>query len=96
MRLSITGIYSLTGYSTRSVLGLKIIDKYKQHTTHRKSSVRRCSKMRPTSPSLVNILVPVKRAIDYAVKIRIASDGKGVDTSVKHSMVSRRGLSSQD
>jgi electron transfer flavoprotein beta subunit len=66
--------------------------------------------MRPTLPSLVNILVPVKRSIDYAVyaerhllrllgcrwglltaalrKIRIASDGKGVDTTVKHSMVS--------
>lgn len=44
--------------------------------------------MRPSTPSLVNILVPVKRAIDYAVKIRIANDGKGVDTTVKHSMVS--------
>lgn len=44
--------------------------------------------MRPSVPSLVNILVPVKRAIDYAVKIRIAKDGKGVDTTVKHSMVS--------
>jgi electron transfer flavoprotein beta subunit len=43
--------------------------------------------MRPSAPSLVNILVPVKRAIDYAVKIRIAKDGKGVDTTVKHSMV---------
>jgi electron transfer flavoprotein beta subunit len=43
--------------------------------------------MRPSTPSLVNILVPVKRAIDYAVKIRIAKDGKGVDTTVKHSMV---------
>ncbi|KAI5451279.1 putative electron transfer flavoprotein subunit [Naganishia albida] len=42
--------------------------------------------MRPSTPSLVNILVPVKRAIDYAVKIRIAKDGKGVDTTVKHSM----------
>ncbi|KAJ9126093.1 hypothetical protein QFC24_002365 [Naganishia onofrii] len=42
--------------------------------------------MRPSVPSLVNILVPVKRAIDYAVKIRIAKDGKGVDTTVKHSM----------
>jgi electron transfer flavoprotein beta subunit len=44
--------------------------------------------MRPSQTSLVNILVPVKRAIDYAVKIRIAKDGKGVDTTVKHSMVS--------
>jgi electron transfer flavoprotein beta subunit len=76
--------------------------------------------MRPTLPSLINVLVPVKRSIDYAVyvvscrpflrlhfsktsrsirtlaealaltryrKIRIASDGKGVDTNVKHSMV---------
>ncbi|WVQ93841.1 hypothetical protein IAU59_000919 [Kwoniella sp. CBS 9459] len=43
--------------------------------------------MRPTLPSLkYNILVPVKRSIDYAVKIRVASDGKGVDTNVKHSM----------
>ncbi|WVQ80403.1 hypothetical protein IAT38_002508 [Cryptococcus sp. DSM 104549] len=42
--------------------------------------------MRPTLPRLVNILVPVKRSIDYAVKIRVASDGKGVDTTVKHSM----------
>ncbi|WWC58073.1 uncharacterized protein I303_100608 [Kwoniella dejecticola CBS 10117] len=42
--------------------------------------------MRPTLPRLVNILVPVKRSIDYAVKIRVASDGKGVDTNVKHSM----------
>ncbi|WWC85757.1 uncharacterized protein L201_000623 [Kwoniella dendrophila CBS 6074] len=42
--------------------------------------------MRPTVPRLVNILVPVKRSIDYAVKIRVASDGKSVDTNVKHSM----------
>ncbi|AFR98066.1 electron transfer flavoprotein beta subunit [Cryptococcus neoformans] len=42
--------------------------------------------MRPTLPSLINILVPVKRSIDYAVKIRVAADGKGVDTNVKHSM----------
>ncbi|RXK39099.1 electron transfer flavoprotein beta subunit [Tremella mesenterica] len=42
--------------------------------------------MRPTLPRLINILVPVKRSIDYAVKIRVASDGKGVDTNVKHSM----------
>lgn len=45
--------------------------------------------MRPTQASLINVLVPVKRAIDYAVKIRVAKDGMGVDTSVKHSMVSR-------
>ncbi|ORY34350.1 hypothetical protein BCR39DRAFT_517866 [Naematelia encephala] len=42
--------------------------------------------MRPTLPSLIHVLIPVKRSIDYAVKIRIASDGKGVDTTVKHSM----------
>ncbi|BEJ11024.1 hypothetical protein CspHIS471_0104460 [Cutaneotrichosporon sp. HIS471] len=39
-----------------------------------------------TRPARANILVPVKRAIDYAVKIRIAKDGKGVDTNVKYSM----------
>lgn len=44
--------------------------------------------MLPTRANYVHILVPVKRAIDYAVKVRIAKDGKGVDTSVKHSMVS--------
>ncbi|KAL7418894.1 putative electron transfer flavoprotein subunit [Cryptotrichosporon argae] len=42
--------------------------------------------MQPSRPALVNILVPVKRAIDYAVKIRIAPGNKGVDTNVKHSM----------
>ncbi|ODN97088.1 hypothetical protein I350_08068 [Cryptococcus amylolentus CBS 6273] len=47
--------------------------------------------MRPSLPSLVNILVPVKRSIDYAVKIRVASDGKSVDTNVKHSMASHPG-----
>lgn len=46
------------------------------------------STMLPTRANYVHILVPVKRAIDYAVKVRIAKDGKGVDTSVKHSMVS--------
>lgn len=45
--------------------------------------------MLPTRANFVHILVPVKRAIDYAVKVRIAKDGKGVDTSVKHSMVSK-------
>jgi electron transfer flavoprotein beta subunit len=44
--------------------------------------------MIPSRVNLINVLVPVKRAIDYAVKIRIAKDGKGVDTTVKHSMVS--------
>lgn len=43
--------------------------------------------MRPTPiSSALRILVPVKRTIDYAVKIRVASDGKGVDTNVKHAM----------
>ncbi|KAK4688030.1 electron transfer flavoprotein beta subunit, partial [Tremellales sp. Uapishka_1] len=42
--------------------------------------------MRPTLTNLVNVLVPVKRSIDYAVKIRLAAGGKGVDTNVKHSM----------
>ncbi|WVO14857.1 hypothetical protein L204_102496 [Cryptococcus depauperatus] len=42
--------------------------------------------MKPTLATLINILVPVKRSIDYAVKIRVASDGKSVDTNVKHSM----------
>ncbi|KAI3651935.1 hypothetical protein MP228_003238 [Amoeboaphelidium protococcarum] len=35
----------------------------------------------------LRILVGCKRAIDYAVKVRVRSDGKGVETaSVKHSM----------
>lgn len=51
--------------------------------------------MRPTLPSLMRptpvaqalrVMVPVKRTIDYAVKIRVAADGKGVDTNVKHAM----------
>ena len=50
--------------------------------------------MIPSRTNLINILVPVKRAIDYAVKIRIAKDGKGVDTTVKHSMVRPRPLAS--
>ncbi len=33
------------------------------------------------------VLVGVKRAVDYAVKVRVKPDGSGVDTSsVKHSM----------
>ena len=67
--------------------------------------------MRPTLPSFIKILVPVKRSIDYAVcvqtgnlglvltfcrKIRIASDGKGVDTNVKHSMVSLNNASTAE
>lgn len=35
----------------------------------------------------LRILVPCKRAIDYAIKIRIAASGKGVETAnVKHSL----------
>ena len=35
----------------------------------------------------MNVLVGVKRAIDYAVKIRVKSNGKGVESAnVKHSM----------
>lgn len=42
--------------------------------------------MRPTSARFLNILVPVKRAVDYAVKIRVNSQQTGVDLNVKHSM----------
>ncbi|THH30583.1 hypothetical protein EUX98_g3606 [Antrodiella citrinella] len=42
--------------------------------------------MRPTASRLLNILVPIKRTIDYAVKIRVNPDQKGVDLNVKHSM----------
>jgi len=42
--------------------------------------------MRVTLPTTMRLMVPIKRTIDYAVKIRVASDGKGVDTNVKHSM----------
>jgi electron transfer flavoprotein beta subunit len=34
----------------------------------------------------MKVLVPVKRVIDYAVKIRVLPGGKGVDLNVKHSM----------
>ncbi|KAL8290651.1 hypothetical protein RQP46_002909 [Phenoliferia psychrophenolica] len=41
--------------------------------------------MRPTPPSFLKLLVPVKRTIDYAVKIRVANNA--VETNnVKHSM----------
>ncbi|KAJ3340557.1 hypothetical protein HDU93_006850 [Gonapodya sp. JEL0774] len=36
--------------------------------------------------SSLKVLVPIKRVIDYNVKIRILAGGKGVDTNVKHSM----------
>ncbi|KAF9009300.1 electron transfer flavoprotein, beta subunit [Hymenopellis radicata] len=42
--------------------------------------------MRPSPACLLNILVPVKRAVDYAVKIRVNPQQTGVDLNVKHSM----------
>ncbi|KAF5376829.1 hypothetical protein D9757_008903 [Collybiopsis confluens] len=42
--------------------------------------------MRPSSARLLNILVPVKRAVDYAVKIRVNPQQTGIDLNVKHSM----------
>ncbi|EED78619.1 predicted protein, partial [Postia placenta Mad-698-R] len=46
--------------------------------------------MRPSAARLLNILVPIKRhwcrTVDYAVKIRVNPDQKGIDLSVKHSM----------
>lgn len=42
--------------------------------------------MRPSPARLLNILVPVKRSIDYAVKIRVNQAQTGVETNVKHSM----------
>ncbi|KZT54693.1 electron transfer flavo protein, beta subunit [Calocera cornea HHB12733] len=42
--------------------------------------------MRPTPRSLLRILVPVKRCVDYAVKIRVNAQQTGVETNVKHSM----------
>ncbi|KIJ54867.1 hypothetical protein M422DRAFT_24764 [Sphaerobolus stellatus SS14] len=42
--------------------------------------------MRPSPVSLLRILVPVKRCVDYAVKIRVNPSGSGIDTNVKHSM----------
>ncbi|KAF8650345.1 hypothetical protein AX16_005285 [Volvariella volvacea WC 439] len=42
--------------------------------------------MRPTPARLLNILVPVKRAVDYAVKIRVNPQKTGIDQNVKHSM----------
>ncbi|KAF8583361.1 electron transfer flavoprotein beta subunit [Ramaria rubella] len=42
--------------------------------------------MRSTPVSLLRILVPVKRCVDYAVKIRVNPSGTGIDTNVKHSM----------
>ncbi|KAF8558304.1 electron transfer flavoprotein, beta subunit [Imleria badia] len=42
--------------------------------------------MRPSAVRLLNILVPVKRAVDYAVKIRVNPEQTGIDLNVKHSM----------
>jgi electron transfer flavoprotein beta subunit len=42
--------------------------------------------MRPTAARLLNILVPIKRTVDYAVKIRVNPQQTGVDLNVKHSM----------
>ncbi|KAF9523160.1 hypothetical protein CPB83DRAFT_863412 [Crepidotus variabilis] len=42
--------------------------------------------MRPSPRRLLNILVPVKRAVDYSVKIRVNPQQTGIDTNVKHSM----------
>ncbi|KAK0550822.1 putative electron transfer flavoprotein subunit [Tilletia horrida] len=41
---------------------------------------------RASLASNLRVLVPIKRTVDYAVKIRVASDGKSVDTNVKHSV----------
>ncbi|KAG6336869.1 hypothetical protein ID866_2227 [Astraeus odoratus] len=42
--------------------------------------------MRPSAVRLLNILVPVKRAVDFAVKIRVNPQQTGIDLNVKHSM----------
>ncbi|KDR77580.1 hypothetical protein GALMADRAFT_408000 [Galerina marginata CBS 339.88] len=42
--------------------------------------------MKPSAKRLLNILVPVKRSVDYAVKIRVNPEQTGIDTNVKHSM----------
>ncbi|KAH8916358.1 electron transfer flavoprotein, beta subunit [Atractiella rhizophila] len=43
--------------------------------------------MRPSAPSFLRVLVPVKRTIDYAVKIRVNKELTGVETEgVKHSI----------
>ncbi|KAG8683194.1 hypothetical protein FRC12_010062 [Ceratobasidium sp. 428] len=40
--------------------------------------------MRPTAINRLKLLVPIKRCVDYAVKIRVVNGA--VDTNVKHSM----------
>jgi len=42
--------------------------------------------MKPSAVRLLNIIVPVKRCVDYAVKIRVNPQQTGIDTNVKHSM----------
>ncbi|KAG2130670.1 uncharacterized protein EDB93DRAFT_1255804 [Suillus bovinus] len=42
--------------------------------------------MRPSAARLLNIIVPIKRAVDYAVKIRVNPEQTGIDLNVKHSM----------
>ncbi|EGN98145.1 hypothetical protein SERLA73DRAFT_183034 [Serpula lacrymans var. lacrymans S7.3] len=42
--------------------------------------------MRPSAARLLNILVPIKRAVDYSVKIRVNPQQTGIDLNVKHSM----------
>ncbi|OJA21011.1 hypothetical protein AZE42_02349 [Rhizopogon vesiculosus] len=42
--------------------------------------------MRPSAVRLLNIFVPIKRAVDYAVKIRVNPEQTGIDLNVKHSM----------
>ncbi|KAJ6524410.1 hypothetical protein DFH09DRAFT_1329470 [Mycena vulgaris] len=42
--------------------------------------------MCPTASRPLNILVPIKRAVDSAVKIRVNPQQTGIDLNVKHSM----------
>ncbi|TDL22096.1 electron transfer flavo protein beta subunit [Rickenella mellea] len=42
--------------------------------------------MYPSTVRLLNILVPIKRCVDYAVKIRVNPQQTGIDLNVKHSM----------
>ncbi|TIC60976.1 mitochondrion protein [Wallemia mellicola] len=48
--------------------------------------VSRVNAIRASRKVDINVLVPIKRCIDYAVKVRVSPDGKGVDNTVKHSM----------
>jgi len=53
---------------------------------HCPSTEEKIRAMRPTAARLLHILVPVKRCVDYAVKIRVNPQQTGIDTNVKHSM----------